>query len=355
MPAARWLALALPLLALACGSDEPKALDRPSVTAETMVVETATIPSLRGVAGTVVSSNVSPLAAKVMGNVVRVLVSEGDRVRAGQLLVEIDTREGRALTERARAGSVEVERAIDAAQAHATLADATLRRYTALYERRSVSAQEFDDVKAKHAAAQAELARAVSRRDDVRAVSTQAQTFLDYSYVRSPIDGVVTRRFVDPGAQAAPGMPLVSVEDTRAYRVEAAVPEEIRVTSGDPVMLELAGQRVEARVAHVQPGVDATSRSALVKIALPDGAPPTRSGLYVRVLIAAGERQALRVSPDAVVRRGQLTSVFVVGSDGVARMRLITLGEDNEILSGLEAGERVVTEPAKVKDGAKIA
>lgn len=62
----------------------------------------------------------------------------------------------------------------------------------------------------------------------------------------------------------------------------------------------------------------------------------------------------LTVPESAIVRRGALTSVFVVGSDGVAHMRLITLGEAGEVLSGLEEGDRVVTEPAKVTDGAKI-
>jgi len=350
------LAALLPaVFALACGSDAPKPIDRPTVDAATTVVQTVTVPSTRGVAGTVVSSNVSPLASKVVGNVVRVLVSEGDRVRAGQLLVEIDAREGKARTDHARAGSVEIERAIDAAQANATLAETTLRRYTALFERRAVSAQEFDEVKARYDSARADLARLVAKRDEVRAMRDEAQIFLDYSYVRSPIDGVVTRRFVDPGAQAAPGMALVTVEDARSFRVEATVAEGIRVRPGDPVTVEIGGTRIDARVANVQPGVDPTSRSALVKITLGARTFPLRSGAYARVLLPTGTRTALTIPASAIVRRGQLTSVFVVGNDGVARMRLITAGENNEVLSGLEPGERIVTEPSKVTDGAKIA
>ncbi|MEO6486622.1 MAG: efflux RND transporter periplasmic adaptor subunit [Thermoanaerobaculia bacterium] len=349
------LAALLPaVLVVACGSDTPEPGARPAVSAATTVVQTATVPSTRSVAGTVVSSNVSPLASKVVGNVVRVLVAEGDRVHAGQLLVEIDGREGKAQTASARAGSVEIERAIDAAQANATLAETTLRRYAALFERRAVSAQDLDDVKAKRDTSRAELARFVAKREQARAMRDQAQAFLDYSYVRSPIEGVITRRFVDPGAQAAPGMTLVTVEDARSFRVEATVPEGIRVRPGDPVTVEIDGTGIDARVANVQPGVDPTSRSALVKIALGMTTLPLRSGAYARVLLPTGTRMALTIPPSAIVRHGQLVSVFVVGNDGVARMRLITLGENNEVLSGLEPGERIVTEPSKVTDGTKI-
>lgn len=348
------------VLLSACAADEPPLLHRASVSAPTAVVEMTTVPTTRALAGTVVSANVSPLAAKVMGNVVRVLVAEGDAVRAGQLLVEIDSREGTAQTEQMRAGGVEIERAIDGARANAVLAEATLRRYGTLLERGSVSAQEFDDVEARHAAATAELARMLAKRDQVRAAGRQARTFLDYSFVRSPIDGVVTRRFVDPGAQAAPGMPLVTVEDARAFRVETTVPGDLHARPGDPVTIEIGGVKLEGRIANVQPGVDATSRSALVKIALPSetarpaSAPSLRSGAYARVLLPTGERAALTVPESAVVRRGQLTSVFVVGDDGLARMRLVTLGRDGEVLSGLAAGERIVTEASKVSDGAKV-
>lgn len=348
-------ALLLPtLFALACGHDAPKAIDGPTISAATTVLQTAAVPLSSGVAGTVVSSNVSPLASRVVGDVVRVLVSEGDRVHAGQLLIEIDSREGKAQTGRARAGSVEIERAIDAAQAKAALAEATMRRYTALFDRRAVSAQEFDEVKASHASSRAELARFVAKRDEARAMSDQARVILDYSYLRSPIDGVITRRFVDPGAQAAPGMTLVTVEDARSFRVEATVPEGIGVRPGDPVTVEIGGTGIDARVANVQPGLDRTSRSALVKIALGTTTLALRSGAYARVLFPTGTRTVLTIPPAAIVRHGQLISVFVVGQDDVARMRLITVGENNELLSGLEPGERIVTEPSKVTDGAKV-
>lgn len=346
-------AFVLPLLAFGCGSDHPAALERTSVSAATAVAGSATLPATRAVAGTVVSTNASPLSSRVVGDVLRVLVSEGDRVRAGQLLVEIDARDGRAQAGAARASSAENEQAIAAAQANATLAEATFRRYSALHERHSVSDQEFDDVKMRHDAARAGLARVQAKRGEVTAMTARAQAHLDDSSIRAPFDGVVTRRFVDPGAQAAPGMPLLSVEDPRSLRVEASVPESVRIAAGDAITLLAGEQKIDGRVANVQPGVNATSRSALVKISLASTA-GLRPGSYVRVLLPAGERTALTVPASAIVRHGALTSVFVVGSDGVARMRIVTLGEGEEVLSGLAQGERVVIEPAKVRDGVKV-
>lgn len=341
-------------LLFSCSSDEPKAAVPASVSAATDVVQVTAINTTRDVAGTVVSSNVSALSSKVTGSVVRVYVAEGDRVRAGQLLVEIDSREGKAQADRARAGSIEVERAIDGARASAALADATLRRYSSLFERRSVSAQELDDTRARQAAAQAELARLVAMRDGARASGDMARSFLAESFLRSPIDGVVTRRFVDPGAFAMPGMPLIAVEDARSYRVEASVASDQRVAPGGRVSVEIAGARIDGRVSQVQPDVDAQSRSSLVKIVLDTHPASLRSGAYARVLLPAGERSGLTVPSAAIVRRGQITSVFVVGTDRIARMRLITLGSGDEVLSGLAAGETIVTEPSKVVEGAKI-
>ena len=129
------------------------------------------------------------------------------------------------------------------------------------------------------------------------------------------------------------------------------VPEHLVVRAGDPVRLEWSGGSRESVVTRVQPNVDAATRSSLVQI---DAGNALRSGTFVSVHFRSGEHAALEVPPGAVVRRGALTSVFVVGTDGVARMRLITLGANDEVLSGLDDGERVVTEPSRVTDGAKV-
>lgn len=348
-------ALALSALVLAACAHPEQTAPRQTVDASVATAQRASLPVFHSVAGTVRSQTTSTLSANVVGTVLRVRAAEGDHVRAGDVLVEIDAREPRAQADRARAGREEVERAIDAAAANATLAETTFRRYEALRQRGSASQQELDEARARHTAAQADLGRLVARRSEASAAATQAETVLGWSSVRSPIDGVVTARYVDPGAQAAPGVPLLRVEEELATRVDANVPETVVVRTGDEAFVDAGGQRLRARVTQVQPTVDAGARSALVKLELER---PLRAGTYVKASFPMGQRDAVTVPVTALVRRGQLTSVFVVGDDDVARMRLITLGADDgaraEVLSGLDAGESIVVAPAAVRDGVVV-
>jgi RND family efflux transporter MFP subunit len=364
--------LLLPALIVVACTQSEKPIERETVDAPVIVVQRASLPSYHSVAGTVRSETTSTLAANVVGTVTRVHVGEGDRVRAGDLLVEIESREPRAQVDRARAGRSEVERAIEAARANAQLADATYRRYDALRERGSASQQEYDEAKARRTAAQAELDRLTARRDEARAAATQAEAVLDFSRVRSPMDGVVTTRFVDPGAQAAPGVPLVSIESADAMRIDTNVPESVPVRAGDRAVVMFGDREIAARVTRVQPSVDAAARSALVKLQLEGPSPGAsrhplpasrgegslRVGAYVKVLFPTGARDAVSVPQSALVQRGQLTSVFVVGSDRIARMRLITIGATaagrTEVLSGLAEGEQIITAPARVRDGVVV-
>jgi RND family efflux transporter MFP subunit len=349
---------ALLLAAAACARREAVAPSA-AISAPTAIVHTSEVPETRTIAGTVRSANVSPLAAKVMGNVMRVLVSEGDRVGAGQLLLEIDDRDARAQSDRALAGRDAVGRAVEAARAQAALAQTNFARFAALRERGSVSQAEYDAAQAGAKVAAAELDRALAQQREAGAAVEQAGVFAGFARIYAPIDGIVTARFVDPGAQAAPGMPLLTIEAADRYRVETTLPDDLAgaVRTGDAVTIDIDGTRTAARVTQIVAAVDPMSRSALVKIDLPRGA--YRSGAFARVAFAVGRRSGLAVPQTAVQRRGELTSVYVIGSDGVARLRLITTGDANgesvEVLSGLDDGERIVVRPpATLSDGTRV-
>jgi membrane fusion protein, multidrug efflux system len=363
-------ALAAAILLAACGEQAAQQTAQ-SIAAPTEVVKQETLPDTRITSGTVRSTTVSPLSAKVMGNVTRVLVTEGQRVRAGDVLVEIDDREARAKTDQAIGSSNEADQAIsgasaavDAARANTDLENATYKRYAALRERGSVSAQEFEEVAARKTAAAAKLDEAerarqamIARKSQARAGVVAAETFLSYSRVRSPIDGIVTARMIDPGAQATPGMPLLTVEDDSHYRVDTMVDEDMagHVRAGDPVIID---DRLHARVTNIVPAVDAATRSALVKIDLPRDC-GLRSGGFVRVAFAAGSRSGITVPATAIAHRGQLASVFIVDAQQIARMRLVTIGDPRggrvEVLSGIDPGEKIVVQHSnELRDGARI-
>lgn len=387
-------ALAVASGAAACGRGEPHgaaAADAP-VHAPVDVARLAPVVDRYEAVGTVASKTTSSLASKIMGQVTAVHVREGDRVRAGQVVVEIEARDVAATVSRARAGVaeaeqgvVEADRAIQAAEqaraaaeANRDLARVTHERYARLLEARSASRQEFDEVEARFKTASAQLrsassnvealrarrSQALARIEQARAESRGAAVALGYAKVVAFADGVVTRKAVEVGMMATPGAPLLTIEDASTYRLEAAVEESYatRVRVGDevPVRVDALGAgEVAGRVAEITPSADPASRTVVVKIDLPAD-PALRSGQYGSAAFPSGERNAVLVPRGAVVERGQLTGLFVVGSAGVARLRFVTLGkqfgDSVEILSGLEEGERFVTAPvAGLAEGRTIA
>ncbi|HLF82937.1 MAG TPA: efflux RND transporter periplasmic adaptor subunit [Blastocatellia bacterium] len=351
----------------------------------------ATVDDLYEATGTVRSKTSSIVSSRIMGSIIAVRVHEGERVRAGQVLIEIDSRDADAQLQKAQAGMreagdalEEIERNINAAQSEKTAAEAnqalaasTFNRYKALFERRSVSPQEFDEVQAKHRVADAEAERAnrmlsslaarknqvLAKIDQAKAGVASAQISASYSRVTSPINGIVTAKHVDAGAMAAPGAPLVTIEDDSQYRLEAAV-EESRIghiQTNDPVQVRidaLGGLELTGRVSEIVPAADPASRSHTVKIDLP-AQPSLRSGSFGRASFAAGQKQAITVPLRAVIERGQLVSVFVVDDSGTARVRLIKTGKSYgdrvEVLTGLSEGERIVVDRIDaVSDGSRV-
>ncbi len=336
-------------------SSEPKSVQAaPEVVSGLQVVsaELAVIPDVVKAVGTVRAAQTTQIAAQVMGNIVALNVREGDRVSRGQVLIVIDDTQARAAAERAQAAVLAAEKDIVAAQSEATLAESTFKRYENLWQKNSVSAQEFDEIKARAQAAQARLELANAGQQQARAALAQANAQLGYSRVRAPFDGVITEKKADLGTVAAPGMPLLTVEDTRRYQLEVTVDESqaaaVKMGAAVPVGLDATARQVTAKVAQVVPASDPGSHSFIVKLDLPS-APDVRSGLFGRAQFPKGTREALLIPLAALVSRGQLQNAYVVGMDGTASLRYITIApvDDKriEVLSGLQPGEKVVVEP----------
>jgi RND family efflux transporter MFP subunit len=326
------------------------------------------------VTGTVRARTTTSISAKVMGYVRQVNAQVGDHVRAGQTLVTIEAQDleahyrgAEAGVEEARAAMPEVESAVAAAKAQLELAQATFRRMQDLFNKRSISNQEFDEAVAKRKAAEANYEMAVSKRSQLRAKIAQAEqertaarVTRSYATITAPFAGIVTAKSVEPGTLATPGTPLLTIEQQGGFRLEAPVEEarlgSIRVGMPVTVSIESLDRTIQARVSEIVPAVDPASRSYTVKIDLP-ASPQLRSGLFGRARFAQGSRQVLAVPASAVAERGQLRAVMVA-ENGVARTRLITtgerLGEQVEVLSGLTPGEKVIAPaPANLADGAR--
>ena len=327
--------------------------------------------------GVVQARTTAVLVSRLMAPVREVRVQPGDRVRAGQTLVLLDDRDLTAHARRARAGAAAAEQGQaatrsqrDAAQAQLTLARATHARVAGLHAKKSATDQELDQATAALRAAEAQLAAATSRETEAgsglegaRAGSEVAEATASFAVITAPFDGVVTEKLVEEGNMAAPGTPLVRVEDSRGFRLEVRVDASragsVRPGDAVPVTIETgAGDAVvSGRVAEVARAVEADARAFLVKIALPDGV-DVRSGTFGRVRLPGARRTALTVPTEAVVRRGQVASVFVVDQQR-ARLRLVNVGPEAaggvEVLAGLVDGETVVVAPpAQLADGRAV-
>jgi RND family efflux transporter MFP subunit len=318
------------------------------------------------------------IAARTMGTALEVRAREGDHVKRGQMLAQLDERElaarqgaAQAALREVQAGRDEVARAVSAAQAQADLAKKTHERFVYLRDQKSVSPQEFDEADARNRAAQAALAAAQARQQQADATYARAQsearaaeTVAGYARITAPFDGVVVRRQVEPGTLVAPGMPLFVVEDTSRYQMEVTVDaSDVRMvqrgTKARVRVDSLPGSEMEGTIVELEAGADPGTQTVRAKIELPRDA-ALRSGLFGRAWFRRGERRVIAVPKASIVERGQLRGVYVVDTEQVARWRLITLGDaigDRvEVLSGLSEGERYVAEPgSRELDGKKIA
>lgn len=336
----------------ACSSNREVTAGPPETVRNVQVItlQEQTVPDAFDAVGTVHASRTAPLAAQVMGVITAVNVREGDAVKQGQVLATIDDVQPRAAVEQSQAALSASDHELAAAESELALAQSTFNRMQTLYDKKSLSPQEYDEAHTRLQSAAARRDTARAGRAQAAAALDQARTHLDYSRVRSPFNGVVTDRRVDPGSLASPGMPLLTVEASGQFRLEATVDERdlkyVRAGQSVPVELDAFGaQPFNGKVAQIVPAADPASRSFTVKIDLPANK-NLRSGVFGRAAFARGARQAVLIPQSAVTERGQLQTVYVVGESNIAMLRYVTLGavqqDRREVLSGLNAGETVV-------------
>ena len=243
-----------------------------------------------------------------------------------------------------------------------TLAEATMKRYQMLFDKKSVSPQEYDEVKTRLLAAKARHDVAAASEVQAEAAVAEANTAVGFTRIAAPFDGLVVAKLADAGTLAAPGVPLLTIEDTTRFRLEAMVDEShvgaVHLGETVPVVIDsLGNQTITGKVVQIVPIADPASRTFTVKVDLPTN-PQIRSGLFGRARFACGEREAMLVPRNALIHRGQLVGVYVVGKDNIASLRYVTSGKLSanlvEVLSGLENGERIVHPGEHELSGKKI-
>lgn len=287
------------------------------------------------------------LSAQVPGAIVSLRVKAGDSVKAGQELLRIDAR---SASQNAAASDAQVQ----AAQASLNVATKDYERQKQLFQKQYISQSALDRAQAQWQATQAQ----------VRALQAQAgvaRTQSGFFVVNAPYAGVVSDVPVTLGDMAMPGRALLTMHDPSELRVTAAVPQSAIAGLGDTsaVRFELPGLAtglLRPTQVQVLPVVDAATHTAQVRLGLPAGIKGVAPGAFARIWLPLGagdsalnKGQRLYVPARAVVRRSEMTGLYVLNPEGLALLRQVRLGaakgELVEVLSGVSPGDKVVLEP----------
>ena len=343
----------VPLLIFAltgCSGEEPAkpAQAAPhSVQAQVSVLQTTTTVATSATPGNLVALESVQVASRLMGYIRNIAVVEGQTVKKGQRLFSIDPLDIEGAVEQARLGLKQAEAALEDARSD-------YERFEHLYKDEVVTRQQYEKMKLNHDIAESRMAQA-------RSGLGTAQGQMRYATVTSPIDAVVTRKLANEGDIAAPGHPVLLLENPSRLQVQTSVPMDLYrgLRLGQRVMVEIDGQPrpVAASVARLSPAADPVAHTYLVKLDV--AAANLSSGAFARVLFPLGQRDLLTLPRAAVLNRAGITGVFVVDAQGIAQYRMVRLGSETdgriEVLSGLSLGERVVTgNAAAVNNGDKV-
>ena len=282
------------------------------------------------------------VSAQISGRIVEINFDAGDFVNKGQVLMRIDEREA----SQALAGSQ-----AQVAQAQATLqnAKANYERTRQLVEQKFMSQAALDKALAEYKAAQAQAQASM-------AGAGAAATTKGFATIVAPYSGVVAARHVELGEMASPGKPLMTGFDPKDLRVVASIPQyklaDIRQSPRVAVEFPALNKWVKVTSVSVLPAADVRTHTTRVRLDLPEDIRDVIPGMYARAHFTTGKTRKLLIPDVAVVRRSEVTAVYVVDSKGQVNFRQVRLGElagqgAIEVLAGLSPGETVALEPVK--------
>ncbi|MDH5204072.1 MAG: efflux RND transporter periplasmic adaptor subunit [Hylemonella sp.] len=330
------------------------ALAQPGAPVPTMQVGVSPVSTGFDIDGVVEPVKQSTVAAQTGGRIVTLAVRTGDRVRAGQLLAVIDDREAAVGMQRSRAQVAQSEAELMNAKTH-------LERTTELQAKGFVSQASLDMAQTQFQAAQAGRAQA-------DAGARHSGLMQGYTRVKAPYDGWVLETHAEAGDLAVPGRPLVTVFAAKPLRAVVQVPASRAQLAHQAGRVEVQLNGDEGRGEWIEPvakralkTTDPVSQTVEWRLDLPSKAAQSlRPGDHVRVRFVAGTISRMVVPAQALLRRGELTAVYVAGDHGFS-LRAVRLGanhgaEGYEVVAGLTAGERIALEPVKAGlAGAQVA
>lgn len=339
----RLIAFALAALLAACGeAPAPKVTAPPAPAGPSATVEIRDIELTISAEAVIEAVRQSTVSAQIAGRIVDLRFDVGDFVKKGEVIARIDER----AVSQAEAASVAQVREAQAALGNAR---AQYERSKQLLAQRFISQAALDQAEAAYKAAQARVTALL-------AGAGAAATERSFATVLAPYSGVVSARLVELGEMATPGRPLFTGFDPSTLRVVASVPQAqvaaIQATGKARIEVPSLGRWVDVKRMTIVPTADPRTHTTQVRLELPDNARGVYPGVYARAHFVVGSAPRLLVPRAAILRRSEVTAVYVVDDQGRARLRQVRLGAAGdetavEVLAGLKPGERVALEPVK--------
>lgn len=301
------------------------------------VMQPERMPVERRLDGTIEAVNQGTVSAQTGGRVVEIRYDVNDFVPAGAVILRLRATEQRA-------GLSQAQAALTEATAREAEASTRYGRVADMYSRKVVPKAMLDEATANRDAA-------VARLQAARAALSGAREGLDYTEVRAPYAGIVTQRHVEVGESVSPGKPLVSGLSLQYLRVGVDIPQRVveQVRRIGKAAVYVDERRVPASKLTIFPVATPQSNTFRARVDLPENAADLYPGMFVKVGFVVGEAERLMLPAAAVVRRSEVTAVYVYTADGRTVLRQVRLGHRidgrYEVAAGLVAGDRVAVDP----------
>jgi len=299
------------------------------------------------------------LHSKVAGYLKSITVDVGDQVKAGQKIAELEVPE--LQDEYAKAQSAYQARLQDVKRAEAdfTQADAVFQRLQGVSKDhpKLVAQQELDDARAKHDAMNGSLGAAQQRVEEAQSEINKTKTLLDYATITVPFEGIVTRRYADPGALIQAGtasstqsLPLIDLAEQDMLRLVFPVPESaaplIRNGAAVEVSVSAIDEKFTGKISRFSGNVERSTRTMHTEVDVPNPDGHYKPGMYAFVRLILQEEKGALAVPVQAVTAGDKPTVFVLNKDGVIEQRPVKLGlqtpDKVQIREGVAEGDLVI-------------
>jgi RND family efflux transporter MFP subunit len=334
---------------MGCSSDSRSGKSPETIKVQLAKAEKREFSSEENYVGTIKSKETVNISTKMMGRLLSLQVDEGSVVKKGQLLAEVDAAEADSAYRQSDAG-------LRAADVNSGNMEKDLERYKRLYEEKAVTKHQLEQIEAG-------AAQAKAQKEQASASVRMAKTLMSYGKLYSPVNGVITKKWMEPGNLAYPGMAILTVENPASLELLVEVPEEKsrQISSGSTAKIFTGNEddrSVDTKVVMVVPTANAFTKTSTVRLEIPSDAGIV-PGQFARVRFNAFKKDFVSVPDGAMKRQGQLEMVFTRDDKGLSSLRIVRSGRREggfvQVLSGLSGDETVVVNPPEtLKEGMKL-